>query len=209
MENFNQKTHWQRIYQHKTNTDVSWYQAKPKVSLSFFEKFNIPKNAKIIDIGGGDSLLVDNLLALGYTDITVLDISEISLQKAQQRLGSLANNVKWIVADVANFYPSQQYDFWHDRATFHFLTQNIDVQKYVRTISQHIEPLGVLVVGTFSDKGPKKCSGIEVKQYSKKSLVTTIGQYFKKETCLTHRHKTPFDTVQSFVFCSFTKVPLV
>lgn len=205
MENSNRKSHWENIYQTKNLTDVSWYQSKPVTSLSFFDKFKVPKNAKIIDIGGGDSLLVDFLLDRGYTDLTVLDISESSLRKAQNRLGNRVILVKWIVSDVTEFIPSEKYDFWHDRAAFHFLTNDSEIQNYLKNINENVANLGILVLGTFSEKGPNKCSGIEIKQYSKKSLVKTIGNYFKKVVCLTENHVTPFDTIQNFVYCSFIK----
>ena len=205
MENSNRKSHWENIYQTKNLTDLSWYQSKPVTSLSFFDKFKVPKNAKIIDIGGGDSLLVDFLLDMGYTDLTVLDISESSLKKAQIRLGRRASLVKWIVSDVTEFIPFEKYDFWHDRAAFHFLTNDSEIQNYLKNINENVANLGILVLGTFSEKGPNKCSGIEIKQYSKKSLVKTIGNYFKKVACLTENHVTPFDTIQNFVYCSFIK----
>lgn len=205
MENINRKNHWETIYQNKNMTEVSWYQPKPTISLSFFSKFNVPKNAKIIDVGGGDSLLVDALIEMEFTDITVLDISEASLIKAQNRLGAKAKLVKWMVSDIADFMPTEKYDFWHDRAAFHFLTADNDIQTYIKTINENVAEKGVLVMGTFSEKGPTKCSGITIKQYSKKSLVKTIGQYFKKVACFTQNHKTPFDTLQNFVFCSFIK----
>ena len=205
MENSNRKSHWENIYQTKDLTDVSWYQSKPVTSLSFFDKFKVPKNAKIIDIGGGDSLLVDFLLDMGYTDLTVLDISESSLKKAQIRLGNRASLVKWIVSDVTEFSPSEKYDFWHDRAAFHFLTDDSEIQNYLKNINESVANLGILVLGTFSEKGPNKCSGIAIKQYSKKSLVKTIGNYFRKVVCLTENHVTPFNTIQNFVYCSFIK----
>lgn len=205
MEKINRKHHWEQIYQTKNLEDVSWFQAKPTTSLSFFSKFNVPKNAKIIDVGGGDSLLIDHLLDLDYTDLTVLDISLASLQKAQKRLGIRANKVKWIVADASEFKPIEKYDFWHDRAAFHFLTSKDEIQNYVQIINENIENSGVLVMGTFSEKGPTKCSGIDIKQYTKRTLVQTIGTHFKKVNCLTVNHKTPFETIQNFVFCSFMK----
>ncbi|MDZ7897455.1 MAG: class I SAM-dependent methyltransferase [Arcicella sp.] len=205
MENFNRQSHWENIYQTKNLTDVSWYQPKPTTSLSFFSGFKVPKNAKIIDVGGGDSLLVDFLLDEGYTDLTVLDISESSLKKAQNRLGIQAKLVKWIVSDITEFVPTERYDFWHDRAAFHFSTNDSEVKNYLKNINENVVNDGILVLGTFSEKGPNKCSGIEIKQYSKKSLVQTIGSYFKKVKCLTENHKTPFNTVQNFVFCSFIK----
>lgn len=205
----NKKTHWENIYQNKNLQEVSWYQPTPKTSLSFFQTFNVPKNAKIIDIGGGDSLLVDHLLALGYTELTVLDISETAIEKAKIRLGKNESQVKWVVSNIVDFVPTQKYDFWHDRATFHFLTQQTDIEKYIKIINQNVTEAGKLVIGTFSEKGPTKCSGIEIKQYSKAKLVQTIGLYFKKIKCFTENHKTPFNTLQNFVFCSFSKAQMV
>jgi trans-aconitate methyltransferase len=131
MENFDRKKHWENIYQTKQLSEVSWFQPTPETSLDFFNQFNVPTTAKIIDIGGGDSFLVDNLLDLGYEDITVLDISEAAIDRAKKRLGVQASNVKWIVTDVTKFKPTEKYDFWHDRAAFHFLTdeQKILIQR--------------------------------------------------------------------------------
>ena len=164
MEEFDRKKHWEQIYQTKQLSEVSWYQPTPDTSLKFFEQFNIPKEAKIIDVGGGDSLLVDHLLERGYENITVLDISESALARAKLRLGERASLVKWIIADAATFKPTGQYDFWHDRAAFHFLTQEDEIGDYINTVQQSITPSGILVIGTFSEQGPKKCSGIEIKQ---------------------------------------------
>lgn len=166
----NTKEHWENIYQTKQLNEVSWFQQKPETSLRFFETFSVPKNAKIIDVGGGDSYLVDNLLELGYQDVSVLDISKSALDRAKQRLGDKAKNVKWIEADAAHFQPIEKYDFWHDRATFHFLTEHEDIENYIRTANENIAVNGVLVIGTFSENGPKKCSGIDIKQYSETSL---------------------------------------
>ncbi|MES2726466.1 MAG: class I SAM-dependent methyltransferase [Bacteroidota bacterium] len=201
----NRKKHWEDIYLTKNLNEVSWYQPTPTTSLEFIKQFNIPTTAKIIDIGGGDSFLVDNLLDLNYQDITVLDISEAALNRAKQRLGNRAGKVKWIVADVTSFRPTEQYDFWHDRAAFHFLTDDEEVDNYVETTQQNIAPKGILVIGTFSENGPKKCSGIEIKQYSETSMTDKLKSFFEKIQCITIDHTTPFDTVQNFIFCSFRK----
>ncbi len=206
MEHLDRKKHWENIYQTKDLKDVSWYQPTPTTSLDFLKQFNIPKTAKIIDIGGGDSFLVDHLLDLGYTDLTVLDISVASLDRAKQRLGDRATKVKWIVADAATFKPTEQYDFWHDRAAFHFLTQEQEITSYIDTIQKSIKPTGVLVIGTFSEQGPKKCSGIEIKQYSETTMTDRLKKFFEKVKCITVDHKTPFDTIQNFIFCSFKKL---
>jgi len=205
MEEFDRKNHWEQIYQTKKPDQVSWYQPTPVTSLSFFEQYNVPKEAKIIDIGGGDSFLVDHLLNRGYKDITVLDISESSLERAKSRLGDRSGLVKWIVEDAATFEPTERYDFWHDRAAFHFLTKEDEIQNYINTVQQSINPSGILVLGTFSEQGPKKCSGIEIKQYSETSMTDRLKGSFEKIKCITVEHKTPFDTIQQFIFCSFRK----
>lgn len=206
MENFDRKKHWENIYQTKELKDVSWFQPTPETSLDFFKQFSVPTTAKVIDIGGGDSFLVDHLLDLGYQNVSVLDISAAAIERAKQRLGDRAKNVKWIIADAANFKPTEKYDFWHDRAAFHFLTDEQDISNYLATAQQNITPNGILVIGTFSEQGPKKCSGIEIKQYSENSMTERLKTLFEKIKCITVDHKTPFDTVQNFVFCSFKKL---
>jgi len=206
MNNFNRKNHWENIYQTKELKDVSWFQPTPETSLDFFKQSNVSINAKVIDIGGGDSFLVDHLLDLGYQDISVLDISSAAIDRAKKRLGDKAKNVKWIVADVATFKPTEKYDFWHDRAAFHFLTDEQEISNYLETAEQSINPTGVLVIGTFSEQGPKKCSGIEIKQYSETTMTDRLNKFFEKIKCITVDHKTPFDTIQNFVFCSFRKL---
>ncbi|MCO6460886.1 MAG: class I SAM-dependent methyltransferase [Saprospiraceae bacterium] len=206
MEFFDRKKHWEKIYQTKQNIEVSWFEPTPETSLDFFKQFNVPTTAKVIDIGGGDSFLVDHLLESGYQDISVLDISASAIDRAKKRLGDKAKRVKWIVADAANFKPTDKYDFWHDRAAFHFLTDEQDISNYLETARQNINPAGILVIGTFSEQGPTKCSGIEIKQYSETSMTARLKRYFEKIKCITVDHKTPFDTIQNFIFCSFKKL---
>ncbi len=206
MEQFNRKKHWENIYQTKDQTDMSWFQPTPKTSLDFLKQFKVPTTAKIIDIGGGDSFLVDRLLDLGYKDITILDISEAALKKAKKRLKGRAKNVKWIVADATLFKPTEKYDFWHDRAAFHFLTQENEISHYLDTIQQSMNASGILVLGTFSEQGPTTCSGIAIKQYSETTMTQKLRPFFEKIKCITVDHKTPFDTNQNFVFCSFKKL---
>lgn len=205
MEHFDKKAHWENIYTTKELKDVSWYQAIPETSLSYIHNAKLPLDSSIIDVGGGDSFLVDHLLALGYKDISVLDISAAAIEKAKQRLGEAANSVTWIVEDASQFVPSKQYDFWHDRAAFHFLTDETEVNRYVATASAHIKSGGHLVIGTFSEQGPLKCSGIEIKQYSEESLKEKFSAQFKQLECKRINHPTPFNTVQNFVFCHFQK----
>ena len=206
MEDFNRKTHWENIYQTKELKDVSWYQPTPETSLDFFRQFHVPTTAKVIDVGGGDSFLVDHLLDLGYQDISVLDISAAAIDRAKQRLGDKAKKVNWIVADVTTYKPTQQYDVWHDRAAFHFLTEENEISHYLQAAQESMKASGILVIGTFSDQGPKKCSGIEIKQYSEATMTDRFQDFFEKIKCVRVDHKTPFDTIQNFVFCSFRKL---
>lgn len=148
------------------------------------------------------------MLDLGYEDITVLDISEAALARARQRLGDRAKKVNWVVADIATFMPIEKYDFWHDRATFHFLTDTKEIAHYVEIANDSINPKGILVIGTFSEQGPKKCSGIEIKQYSETAMTELFRKFFNKTDCLKVDHQTPSDTIQSFIFCSFRKSDL-
>jgi UDP-N-acetylmuramate-alanine ligase len=171
---------------------------------------HIVQQIHFIGIGGaGMSGIAEVLLNLGYQDISVLDISNAAIERAKNRLGERSKNVKWIVADASNFKPSEKYDFWHDRAAFHFLTEENEISSYLETAQQNINPKGVLVIGTFSEQGPKKCSGIEIKQYSEKTMADRLKLFFDKIKCITVDHKTPFDTIQNFVFCSFRKLQTV
>ena len=206
MTDFDRRKHWENIYETKALTDVSWYQPTPQTSLDYFRELNIPLNAHIIDIGGGDSFLVDHLLALGYTNITILDISETSLGRAKERLGSKAAEVTFIVCDINEFVPQKVYDVWHDRAAFHFLNQPDEVDRYVETARRSLKTDGKLIIGTFSESGPLKCSGINITQYSEEKLSKTFEGKFKKIACKHVEHPTPFETTQNFVFCSFKAI---
>jgi 2-polyprenyl-3-methyl-5-hydroxy-6-metoxy-1,4-benzoquinol methylase len=205
MENFDKKKHWETIYSTKELNEVSWFQPIPATSLALIEELSIDKNAKIIDIGGGDSFLVDFLLEAGYINITVLDISETALEKAKNRLGEKAKLVHWITSDVATYTPAEKYDLWHDRAVFHFLTHEKDIEHYLHGMQVGLNKNGKIIMGTFSESGPLKCSGIEIKQYTETSLTSLLNQFFEKIKCIIVDHKTPFDTVQNFVFCVFNK----
>jgi len=199
----NRKNHWETVYETKNPDQVSWTQETPKTSLEYIHSFGLNKDAKIIDIGGGDSKLVDHLLHAGFKNITVLDISEKALEKAKKRLGEKAKNVNWIVSDITTFVPETSFDVWHDRAVFHFLTTPEDIEKYVTIVTKTVT--GYLIMGTFSENGPTKCSGLEIKQYNEEKLTTVFKKEFKKTACIIEDHKTPFDTIQNFLFCSFKK----
>lgn len=201
-EVFNRKEHWENIYSTKALNEVSWYQPTPETSLSIIEETGIAKDAAIIDVGGGDSFLVDQLLKAGYTNITVLDISEKAIERAKTRLSNDANKVKWICADAAAFNPTEQYDLWHDRAAFHFLTNANDIAHYVNAVNNNLTDNGSLVIGTFAKDGPLKCSGIAISQYDAEDLSTTFNELTLKESYKV-AHPTPFDTIQNFTFCWF------
>ncbi len=202
MEN-KRKKHWENVYETKNSDQVSWTQEVPRTSLDFINSFDLAKAAKIIDIGGGESKLVDYLLDEGFENITVLDISAKALDKAKKRLGDKAEKINWVVSDITKFEPDTTYDVWHDRATFHFLTTTDQISKYINTARKSVN--GYLTIGTFSENGPKKCSGLDVKQYSEESLITELKNGFEKIRCITENHTTPFDTKQNFLFCSFKR----
>ena len=202
MENTS-KNHWEAVYETKSPFEVSWTQQIPKTSLDFIESFDLPKTTAIIDVGGGDSNLVDHLLALGHENVTVLDISAKSIERAKERLGSLAEKVTWIVSDITDFQPKIKYSIWHDRAAFHFLTQNSQKEKYLDLVNQAVE--GYLIIATFSEDGPLKCSGLEIQQYSEKSLEEQFDQKFELIESKIEDHQTPFNTIQNFVFGIFKR----
>jgi hypothetical protein len=198
------KEHWDKVYSTKHPNEVSWTQEIPGTSLDFIHSFHLLKSANIIDIGGGDSKLVDYLLDEEYENITVLDISEKALERAKQRLGhERASKVKWIVSDVTEFNPSEKYDVWHDRATFHFLNAKEEIDEYLEKAKQCVREF--MIIGTFSNNGPEKCSGLKVHQYSEEQLQQELENGFEKVKCITEDHITPFNTKQNFLFCSFRK----
>lgn len=199
--NLQRKKHWETVYETKNPDEVSWTQEIPKTSLAFIHSFGLDKSAKIIDIGGGDSKLVDHLLNQGFENITVLDISENALEKAKIRLVEKAKKVTWIVSDILDFEPTETYDVWHDRAAFHFLTTDEEIEKYKSIVNKSVD--GFLIIGTFSENGPLKCSGLEISQYSQEKLTSTFEEKFDKIDSVLEDHQTPFGTTQNFLFCGF------
>ena len=198
------KDHWETIYNTKQAHEVSWTQEVPAISLEFIHQFHVPKTARIIDVGGGDSRLVDCLLAEGYSNLSVLDISEAAIRRAQKRLGIDADKVEWIVSDVLEFVPKKKYDVWHDRAAFHFQTDPDAIEQYLRIVQNAVD--GIVIIGTFSLDGPKKCSGLEIQQYDEGGMKAIFEQFnFKHVECKREDHITPSGSVQNFVFCSFMK----
>ncbi|WP_130854942.1 class I SAM-dependent methyltransferase [Olivibacter jilunii] len=203
MEELHKKQHWETIYETKSAEQVSWTQEVPKTSLDFIHSFGVDKTARIIDIGGGDSKLVDHLLDNGCENITVLDISAKALDRAKARLGNKAEKVNWIVSDITEFEPETAFDIWHDRATFHFLTTKEQVAKYLDIARQRVS--GYMTIGTFSTNGPTKCSGLDIQQYDEQTLTAELENGFDKLKCITEDHTTPFNTKQNFLFCSFKR----
>lgn len=202
------KKYWEKIYHTTSLAEASWYQATPEVSLAAIRQLDIQKTDKIIDVGGGDSLFVDHLLNMGFQNITVLDISKTAIERAKSRLGQKAEKVKWIISDITNFHPAEKYDFWHDRATFHFLTNEEDIAHYIDTTQKGIATNGILIIGTFSECGPEKCSGIQIRQYSESQMTERFKMSFDKIKCLQFDHTTPMGTIQNFIFCHFRKTKM-
>jgi ubiquinone/menaquinone biosynthesis C-methylase UbiE len=200
-----QQQHWDNIYSTKAENEVSWFQPYPKSSMKFVELFNLPLHVNIIDIGGGDSYFAEALLNKGYQNIYVLDISAKVIERAKKRLGAMASKINWIVSDVTKFEPPVQFDLWHDRAAFHFLTTEEKILKYISIAEGAIKKNGFLILGTFSNEGPEKCSGLKVKQYSELSMYAILKLSFDKIKCIKENHITPFKTTQHFLFCSFKK----
>jgi len=204
MEDFEQ--HWENIFQHKSDKQKSWYESYPTLSIAFIERLQLPKDAAIIDVGGGDSRLVDALLEKGYSNITVLDISATAIENTKRRLDQNAQKINWIVGDILEFHSDLKFDLWHDRAAFHFLIAEDKIKKYVQLCETNTTPGGYLIVGTFSEKGPEKCSGLDVRRYSEASMSLRFEGKFERIKCVEENHITPFKTRQSFLFCSFKKM---
>jgi SAM-dependent methyltransferase len=199
------KQHWENVFSTKSPNEVSWTQDYPTTSMNYLENLNLSKTANIIDVGGGDSNLIDALLKKGYQNIWVLDISEAALERAKKRLGDKANKVHWIVSDITEFTTAIKFDFWHDRAVFHFLTDAISIEKYVTLVGKSIAENGNFLLGTFSENGPLKCSGLEIRQYSENAMKSRFQEKFITVKCFTENHLTPFETLQNFQFCGFRK----
>lgn len=200
-----EKEHWDNVFSTKAEKEVSWFQEYPTTSVEFLELFDLPLTANIIDVGAGESHFIDILLERGYQNLWVLDISAKAIKNLQKRLGDKAAKVHFVVSDVTDFQPPVQFDFWHDRAAFHFLTTDDKISRYVDLVEDAIKENGYLILGTFSEQGPTKCSGLEIKQYSEASMSARFEINFDRIKCIQEDHTTPFNTVQNFVFCSFQR----
>ncbi|HEY3443643.1 MAG TPA: class I SAM-dependent methyltransferase [Paludibaculum sp.] len=196
------QSHWERIYAQKAPDQVSWYRPHLEMSMALIERANPSRSASIIDVGGGESTLVDDLLAHGYSDITVLDISQAAIDANRRRLGPAAESVRWLAADITQLsLETATYDVWHDRAVFHFLTAEWDRAAYVRQVLRAVRPGGHVIVSTFGPEGPTKCSGLDVVRYDAGSLHSAFGPHFRLLESTKELHDTPFGTVQQFVYC--------
>jgi len=205
MSGFDRQAHWQQVYSEKGENRVSWFQERPTISLELIEAVGTP-NSAIIDIGGGASRLVDALDGRGYRDLTVLDLSESAVSIAKLRLGQRAAAVKWIVADVTQWQPPTSYDVWHDRAAFHFLTEESDRIAYVERLTKALRSGGHAIIGTFALDGPERCSGLPVVRYDGAQLAARLGPSFALLEMRRHDHQTPWGAIQHFQFSVFERV---
>lgn len=202
----NRKAHWQTVYGTKAPTVVSWYQPHLELSLKLIVGTGVSSQAGIIDIGGGASTLVDDLLMRGFKNITVLDISSIALGTSQARLGESAQTVTWLEADVLDTpLPKHTYDVWHDRAVFHFLTDSRDRRQYVAALEHAVKPMGHVIMATFGLDGPTKCSGLDVVRYNPDDLRAELDDQFMLVESYSETHRTPAGTTQQFIYCHFRK----
>ena len=198
------KSHWENVYRTKQPTEVSWYRAHLDLSLKLIEEAAGSRDAHIIDVGGGESTLVDDLLARGYRNLHVLDISATAIAVARKRLGAAADGVDWLCGDVTSFaFALHRYDVWHDRAVFHFLTAEHDRIAYVRQVAHAVRPGGHVIVATFGPEGPTQCSGLNVARYDPEGLQREFGSGFRWVKHCTDLHRTPAGSVQQFIYCRF------
>jgi 2-polyprenyl-3-methyl-5-hydroxy-6-metoxy-1,4-benzoquinol methylase len=199
------KQHWDELYARKSPLDVSWYQADPVLSLELILGTGARQDARILDVGGGASVLVDRLAQSGFCALTVLDISSCALEHAQQRLGASANQIEWIEADVLQFRPPHVYDVWHDRAVFHFLTEAVERRQYVRVLHEALAPTGSMIVAAFALDGPDRCSDLEVVRYDAAGLCAEFGPGFVLTQQVDELHISPDGGHQKFGFYRFTR----
>ena len=206
MSEFDLQPHWENIYRTKGERDVSWFEESPAISLDLIHAAGIKTDASIIDIGGGASRLVDALLDEGFEAITVLDLSNEALARSKARLGARSAKVRWVVADVTAWEPSQTYDVWHDRAAFHFLTDQTDRAAYAERVLRAVRPGGHVIIGTFALDGPERCSGLPVVRHDAASLAQMLGPSFELIESRKHVHQTPKGSVQRFQLSRFRRV---
>jgi SAM-dependent methyltransferase len=196
------KRHWESVYQTKRSDEVSWYRLHLDVSLELISSTLGQRDARIVDVGGGQSTLIDDLLAAGYRDLDVLDLSETALAVTRSRLADAGNTVRWLQGDVTTYaFDAHAYDLWHDRAVFHFLTEAAQRQAYVRQVIHAVKPGGHVIVATFGPHGPMQCSGLNVVRYDADALHGEFGERFSLVAHRTEDHTTPGNRQQQFVYC--------
>lgn len=205
MQSDKRRDHWENVYTKKGENEVSWFQENPATSLELIAQVGAKPGSAIIDIGGGASRLVDNLVQRGFEDVTVLDLSEAALEAAKARLGKHAAHVHWMVADATTWEPQKAYEIWHDRAAFHFLTDEHDRSEYVARLGRAVKAGGYVIIATFALDGPERCSGLQVVRYDPASLGKTLGSAFELVDTRQHTHATPWGTEQSFQFSLFRR----
>jgi SAM-dependent methyltransferase len=203
MDTIQSREHWQRMYSTRQEQELSWFEDAPGISLELLLTPTLTKDAPILDVGGGASRLVDALLDRGFTDLTVLDISETALEKSKLRLAARASQVRWIAADITTWEPDRAYRAWHDRAVFHFLTEEEQRRAYRSALEKTVIPGGIVVIGTFALDGPERCSGLPVRRYSPESLAAELGRAFRLTAVRMAEHGTPAGKVQRFQFSRF------
>ncbi|MBT9136999.1 MAG: Ubiquinone/menaquinone biosynthesis C-methyltransferase UbiE [Firmicutes bacterium] len=202
------KSHWEHVYSTKKAEGVSWFQEHAEQSMRLIRGTGVPGSAAIIDVGGGASTLVDDLLGVGYSAVSVLDLSVAALSVAKARIGQRASEVQWLEGDITKVsLPVHAFDVWHDRAVFHFLTNKEDREAYVETVLRSVRPGGHVIVATFAEDGPLQCSGLPVMRYGPNELHAEFGSPFSLIRHEREEHHTPFGTVQKFVYCYCRKVP--
>lgn len=200
------KQHWENVYTTKATDEVSWFQEHAETSLRLIQTHCPEKSASIIDVGGGASTLIDGLLSMGYSTLSVLDLSKAALDAAKKRISSAAQTVNWIEADITTInLPKNEFDIWHDRAVFHFLTEQDDRLAYVKNVLHSVKPKGQIIISTFAEDGPTKCSGLPVMRYSAEGLQKEFGDSFLLKNQFNEIHNTPFGTSQKFLYCHFEK----
>jgi SAM-dependent methyltransferase len=200
------QTHWNQVYATKSADRVSWFQPQAEMSMRLIAGAGATRNSAIIDIGAGASMLVDELLDARFADVTLLDISERALVGTKERLGARAAEVHWIVGDILEWSPARSYDIWHDRAVFHFLTDERDRAVYRATLLKGLRNGGALIIGTFAEDGPEKCSGLPVQRWSADALADALGSEFRLVEALRQNHSTPWGSVQPFMWARFERL---
>lgn len=201
-----QKEHWENVYRTKEDQEVGWYQPNPETSIRLVRTYSTSKDDSIIDVGGGNSHLIQHLLNEGHNDLSVMDISIHAINRNKRRFGSEADKINWIESNILKFSGDRSFQIWHDRAVFHFLTDNADMRSYCEIASQHIKRGGFLILGTFSETGPKMCSGLPITQYSEESFCSIFEEKFELIECFDDTHTTPSGNSQDFVWVVFKKI---